>query len=337
MDVDKREREPEGCLTAAIRIPVRIVVLLVVVPVRMVWDVLAVCGRTLDRMVLRPLGRVLYVLFVTPLIRLYEHVLAPLGRALAWLIGALVTYGIVKPAGWLYRWVLTPLGHALVWLVETLVVAPARWLYRYLLTPLGHGAAWLARALFVWPWVALWRYVVVPVVRYGIVVPLVWLCRWVLVPPALWLYRWVLTPVGRALVVAGREVRDAIVVAWRVAGYVSRTVGRALKWLGRNLVGRPVAWCYRNVCTPVGHALREHLWRPVRTAAVEAGRATRAALASAAETVRRARRDAWRALVGGPAVGRAGEPAGVPARSLGSTKTAPGVAPAPEISPRQRG
>lgn len=335
MDVDKRE--PEGCLTVAIRIPVRIVVLLVVLPVRMAFDALAVCGRALDRVVLRPLGRVLYVLFVTPLVWLWKHVLAPLGRALAWLAGALVMYGLVKPAGWLYRWVLTPLGHALVWLGETLVMAPARWLYRYLLTPLGHAAVWLAKALFVWPWVALWRYVIVPVVRYGIVVPLVWLYRWVLVPPARWLYRWVLTPVGRALVVVGREVRDAIVMAWRVAGYVSRAVGRALKWLAWNLVGRPVAWCYRNVCTPVGHALRDHLWRPVRKAAVEAGRATRAALASAAGTVRRARRDAWRALVGGPPAGRPGEPAAAPARSLGSTTTAPGVAPAPEISLRKRG
>ncbi|ORT61982.1 hypothetical protein BKD26_01865 [Streptomyces sp. CB03238] len=323
MDVEKRE--PEGCLTAAIRIPVRIVVLLVVVPVRMVWDALAVCGRALERVVLRPLGRVLYVLFVTSVIWLYEHVLAPFGRALAWL------------AGWLYRWVLAPLGHALVWLVRTLVVAPVRWLHRWVLMPLGRGAAWLGKALFVWPWVALWRYVVVPVVRYGIVVPLVWLYRWVLVPPALWLYRWLLTPLGRALVVVGREIRDALVVAWRVAGYVSRAVGRALKWLAWNLVGRPVAWCYRNVCAPVGHALRDHLWRPVRKAAVEAGRATRAALASARETVRRARREAWRALVGGPPVGRPGEPAGAPARSLGSTTTTPGVAPAPEISLRKRG
>ncbi|MFF8290675.1 hypothetical protein ACF068_15815 [Streptomyces sp. NPDC016309] len=350
MDVDKRE--PEGCLTAAVRIPVRIVVLLVVLPVRMVWDALTACGRALDRVVLRPLGRLLYVLFVTPLVWLYAYVLAPFGRGLAWLAGALVMYGLVKPARglyrwvlapvghalvWLvdtlvvtparglYRWVLAPVGHALVWLVDTLVVTPARWLYRWVLTPLGHGVTWLARALFVRPWVALWRYVMVPVVRYGIVVPLGWL------------YRWVLAPVGRALVVVARELRDAVVVAWRVAGYLSRAVGRGLKWLGWNLLGRPVAWCYRNVCTPVGHALRDHLWRPVRAAVAGAGRATAAALASARETVRRARREAWRALVGGPSAGRAGEPAGVAARSLGSTTTAPGVAPAPEISPRQRG
>jgi hypothetical protein len=37
----------------------------------------------------------------------------------------------------------------------------------------------------------------------------------------------------------------------------------------------------------------------VRAAAVEAGRVARAALGSARETVREARRDAWRALFGG--------------------------------------
>ncbi|MGA5405996.1 hypothetical protein ACPCSC_01865 [Streptomyces lavendulocolor] len=335
MDVDKRE--PEGCLTAAIRIPVRIVVLLVVLPVRMAWDALAVCGRAVGRVVLRPLGRMLYLVLVHPLLWLYANALVPLGWGLAWLVGALMTYGLVKPAGWLYRWVLTPVGQALAWLVETLVVVPARWLYRWALTPLGHAVVWLAKALFVWPWAALWRYVVVPVVRYGIVAPLRWLWRRVLVPPARWLYRWVLTPAGRGLVVVARELRDAVVVAWRAAGYLTRAVGRGLRWLGWHLLGRPVAWCYRNVCTLAGHALRDHLWRPVRTAAAGAGRAGRAALASAAATVRRARRDAWRAPAGGPAAGRAGEPAGVPARSLGSTTTAPGVAPAPEISLRKRG
>ncbi|MFF3289559.1 hypothetical protein [Streptomyces sp. NPDC003023] len=43
------DHEPgDGCLVRLIRIPVRIVVLLVVVPVRMVWDVLVVCGRPLS-------------------------------------------------------------------------------------------------------------------------------------------------------------------------------------------------------------------------------------------------------------------------------------------------
>ena len=176
----------------------RIVVLLVVVPVRMVWDLLVVCGRAVDRVLLRPLGRALAWLF--------ENVLTPLGLATTWLavfigkalfvwpwvalwryvVVPVVTYGLVVPLVWIYRQLLTPLGHGIAWLVEHLLVAPAGSLHRRLLTPLGHGVAavlaWLGRALFVWPWVALWRYVVVPVVTYGLVVPLVWIYRQLLTP-----------------------------------------------------------------------------------------------------------------------------------------------------------
>ncbi|MFE0175075.1 hypothetical protein ACFWZ2_22405, partial [Streptomyces sp. NPDC059002] len=69
VDLEKRparqaERPPspappqaEGCLAVAIRIPVRIAVLVLVVPVRLVWDALAVCGRFVYLKALRPVGR----------------------------------------------------------------------------------------------------------------------------------------------------------------------------------------------------------------------------------------------------------------------------------------
>ncbi|MFE3903786.1 hypothetical protein ACFXPY_26630, partial [Streptomyces sp. NPDC059153] len=79
----------EGCLTTLIRIPVRIVVLAIVLPVRMIWDALVAGARAADRILLRPLG-----------------------RALSWLLATLV----VIPAVWLYEAVFTPLGHALLWL-----------------------------------------------------------------------------------------------------------------------------------------------------------------------------------------------------------------------------
>ncbi|WOX24389.1 hypothetical protein [Streptomyces solicathayae] len=364
---------PEGCLTAFIRIPVRVVVLVVVVPVRMLWDVLVVGARFVDRTMVRPVGRALAWFFGrvvgVPAGWLYRHVLTPVGHALAWfLTGVAVVfgwiverlgiglswllkavfvwpwvglwryvvvpvarYGIAVPAVWLYRHLVTPLGHGLSWALATLVVAPlgalwtyvvvplvrygivvpAAWLYGSVLAPLGRG---LVTALFVWPW----RHLVVPVVTYGIVVPLSWLWRRVLVP-------------------VGREVGDALVVCWRIAGYVSRAVGRAVKWVAWNLVGRPVAWFYRDVCTPVGHFVRDRVWAPARAVAVEAGRAARAALVSARDTVRQARRDAWRALVGGPRSTEAVEPAVTQARTLGSTTAVSGVAPAPEISLRKRG
>ncbi|MEU7277237.1 hypothetical protein AB0A69_00345 [Streptomyces sp. NPDC045431] len=351
MDMEKRGPEAyeggEGCLTTVIRIPVRIVVLLVVVPVRMVWDVLAVCGRLLERVLLRPLDRALGWV--------WDTLLAPVGRAVARLVRGLVHYGLVVPAVFVYRWVLAPvargvawlgsgLAGAVVWAVTTLIVTPLAWLFRTVLRPLGRGAGLVLWAVFVWPWTALYRWVLTPLYVH-VLTPLghgaLWLAKAVVralvVVPAVFLYRWVLRPVGRGLVAVGREIVAAAEVAWRVAGYVSRAVGRVLKWLAWNLLGRPAAWFYRGVCVPVGHAVRDHVWRPARKAAAEAGRAVKAALVSAGEVVRRARRDAWRALVGGASARQPLEPSPVPARTLGSTTTAPGAAPAPEISLRKRG
>ncbi|MFH9078138.1 hypothetical protein ACH4B7_11895, partial [Streptomyces pristinaespiralis] len=72
-----KDYEPgDGCLAQVVRIPVRVVVLLVVVPVRMVWDVLVLCGRAVERVLLRPLGRALAWVF--------EKVLTPVARAVGW-------------------------------------------------------------------------------------------------------------------------------------------------------------------------------------------------------------------------------------------------------------
>lgn len=239
------------------------------------------------------------------------------------------------------RVLLLPLGRALAWVFQNV------------LTPLALAATWLVafigKVLFVWPWVALWRYVVVPVVRYGLVVPLVWIYRQLLTPlghgmvwlvvtllvtPVVrlcrWVWRHILAPVGR-------EIAAAIGVAWRIAGYISRAVGRAIKWLAWNVVGRPVRWFYQGVCTPVGHVVRDAVWHPVKKATVEAGRAARAALRSAGETVRAARRDAWRALIGGTRAPEPRKPLVRQARTLGSTTTVPGVAAESEVSLHKRG
>ena len=47
----------DGCLTAAIRLPVRIVALVILLPVRMAWDALTAVGRALNRYALAPVGR----------------------------------------------------------------------------------------------------------------------------------------------------------------------------------------------------------------------------------------------------------------------------------------
>ncbi|MFH9264084.1 hypothetical protein ACH4KN_07455 [Streptomyces sp. NPDC017546] len=376
----------EGVLTTLIRIPVRIVVVVLVLPVRMVWDALTALWHAADRVLLRPLGRALArlldTLVTTPLTWLYTWVLTPLGKAASWLVVALLLwpwiglwryvvvpvarYGIAAAAVWLYRAVLTPLGHGLRWIGTALLAPAAR--------GLATGLTWLFITLLVLPLAAAWRYVIVPVAHYGLIVPVVWLYEAVLTPlglgaawvlgrlwqgtawalgrlwrgtaatgrglgvalvwlvmtllvaPASWTYRRILAPVGR-------EAAAAFEVAWRIAGYLSRAVGRALATIARYLIGAPVSWAYRTVCTPVGHFLRDSVWAPARRAAAEAGRTARAALASARETVRRARRDAWRALGGSTGGAWSGEPVGIPARTLGSTTTVPSAAQASETPP----
>ncbi|MDG9683241.1 hypothetical protein QC334_10915 [Streptomyces sp. DH18] len=362
----------EGILTTLIRIPVRIVVVVLVLPVRMAWDALTALWHAADRVLLRPLGRALArlldTLVLTPLTWLYTWVLTPLGKGASWLAVALLLwpwiglwryvvvpvarYGIAAPAVWLYGAVLTPLGHGLRWIGTALLAPAAR--------GLGTGLTWLLTTLLVLPVAGLWRYVIVPAVRYGLIIPAVWLYGAVLTPlglgtarvlgqvwrgvaatgrglgialawlvmtllvaPVSWTYRRILAPIGR-------EIAAAFEVAWRITGYVSRAVGRAIAWFAWHLIGAPVSWAYRTVCTPIGHFVRDSVWAPARRAAAETGRAARAALASARETVRQARRDAWRALVGSTDGARSREPQGIPARTLGSTTTVPSAAQASE-------
>uniref|UniRef100_UPI000CD5353F hypothetical protein n=1 Tax=Streptomyces sp. SM13 TaxID=1983803 RepID=UPI000CD5353F len=294
----------EGVLTRVIRIPVRIVVLVVVLPVRMAWDVLAATWHTVDRVVLPPLGRAL-----TALIAALGRGLEMLFGGIGWLVGTLIGVLVLLPLKWLYTAVLTPLGHGLRWLGTALLAPAAR--------GLGTGLTWLLTTLLVLPVAGLWRYVIVPVVRYGLVAPVTWLYGAVLTPIGLgtawalstlwqgtaWVLgtlwqgiAWVLAQVwrgiaatGRGLGLAvawlvmtllvaplawtyrriltpvGREIAAAFEVAWRIAGYVSRAVGRVLGWLAWHLIGAPVSWAYRTVCTPVGHFVRDSVWAPART------------------------------------------------------------------------
>lgn len=264
----------------AIRIPVRIVVLVLVVPVRMAWDALVVAGRFLNDTVLRPLGRALEwvlewtgrILFVWPLLGLWRYVLVPLGKGLAWLGNVLV----VVPAVWLYRYVLTPVGHGVgwaargvgrgfaalaaglyaagAWLLRYLVVVPAVWLYQWILTPSGHGVMWLLRGIGRG----------IAAVGIGVYTAVAWLVRCLVVVPAVWLYEWVLTPVGHG-------------VMWLLRG-----IGLALYWVTRVVFVLPVLALWRWVLTPVGRFLavvgREvgdalgHAWRIAGHVSLAVGR-----------------------------------------------------------------
>ncbi|WP_210744083.1 hypothetical protein [Streptomyces sp. SS52] len=334
----------EGCLVVAVRLPVRIVALVLVLPVRMAWDALVVAGRFLRDTVLRPVGRALAwlgrALFVWPLVGLWRYVVVPVAKGVGWLGNVL----LVVPAVWVYRWVLTPVGRALAWccagvgavltalgrglyaglawLARYLVVVPAGWLYAWVLTPIGHLLAWCGRGLARCGSGVLWC---LGKVVTGIGAVLYWTLRILLVLPALAVWRWVLAPVGRALAVVGRELLDALGHAWRIAGHLSRAVGRALAALFRWTVAEPARWVYRSVLTPVGHAVRDTVLRPLAEAARAAGRAGRQALRSARLSVRQARADLRRTLFGEPertpSVDRR-EPSGAKARTLGSSTTA---------------
>ncbi|GGY18918.1 hypothetical protein [Streptomyces djakartensis] len=330
--------EAEGCLVVAIRIPVRIVVLVLVVPVRLAWDGLVAAGRFVNDVLLRPLGRASLwlgrALFVWPFVGLWRYLVVPVAKALGWLGGVLV----VLPVVWLHRYVLTPLGQAIAWAAGG-AAAAFGWGYRWVLTPIGHAAMWVLKgfgallaALGVGVYTAMaW------LVRYLLVVPAGWLYTWVLAPagraiawcakgllwlvsaivtgigtalhrtgrillvlPALAVWRWVLNPVARVLAVIGREVWDALGHAWRVAGHVSLVIGRFLGTLLRWIFVEPVRWVYRGVLTPVGHVVRDAVLRPAAEAARSVGRATRQALAAARDSVRQARADFRRMLFGEP-------------------------------------
>ncbi|MFD5149150.1 hypothetical protein [Streptomyces sp. NPDC058401] len=343
----------EGCLVGAVRIPVKIVAVLIVLPLRVVWDLLVAGARMLNRTVLGPLGQGLR--------RLYELVLLPVLRGTGWLIGALFKLVFYWPWAGLWRYVALPVGQAVyayllkpagtglwryllvpVWeygllpagrgiarlfagAVRYLLVLPGGALYRYVLTPVGHalrwlgrgfaaGAAWVAKALFLWPWAALWRYAVRP--------GAVGLWRYLLAPVGRGVWAYLLVPLGQLLV-----------AAWHLAGRISRALGRALVWLWRWAVVRPAGWLRRHVVTPAGNALRagwvagRRAARAVhRRAVAPVGRVVGEVWRTTRLSVREARADVRRALFGGPTR----EPARSQTRTLGSN-TAAGDTPAPEI------
>ncbi|WP_055526340.1 hypothetical protein [Streptomyces graminilatus] len=251
------ERQAEGCLVVAIRIPVRIAVLVLVVPVRLAWDGLVAGWRLLTDAVLRPLGWalgralawVVGAVLVRSSVGLWRYVVVPLGKALGWLGNVLV----VVPLVWAGRQVLVPLGHGIAWVFRA-VGSGLGWLYARVLTPVGYGALWVLRGLGKG----------VAAVGLGVYEVAVWLVRYLVVVPAQWLYVWVLTPVGRALALCAQGV------AWLVAK-AGTGIGFALDWVLCLLVMMPALALWRWVLTPVGRALvvvgREvgaalgHAWR----------------------------------------------------------------------------
>lgn len=117
----------------------------------------------------------------------------------------------------------------------------------------------------------------VEAVRYGLVVPVVWLYEAVLTPIGhglRWVYRELLAPVGRGIAAAVGWVLTALFV-WPVVGlwrYALVPLALAAAWLAEHLIVRPLAWAYRELLTPLGHGITWLLERLARgIAAVGSG------------------------------------------------------------------
>lgn len=280
-----------GCLAA----PVRWVVLILVVPVRAVWDVLVAALKGLGRALLW----LAWHLVARPAVWLYRRVLAPLGRGVAWVWRRLV----VAPVAWMWRW---------------LVVTPAAWLYANLMTPAGHGLRWLLHYLVVVPAIALHRHVLRPVGRgiaYAIAAAaagLVWAWERLVVAPLKLLWSYVLKPLGKGLLWVLRMLLTAV-------GWVLHMLLVPFLLLWRYVIapawpvaGRITRWFWNATARPLGRAVRS-AWRTVRDA-----------FAAARATARRTRMELRAALLGGPrnpAPGAVRQPAG----------PAPADAPAPAV------
>ncbi|MCG5448575.1 hypothetical protein [Micromonospora hortensis] len=160
------------------------VALVVVLPVRLLWELIVAAGRLLHRYLFRPTGRFLRRWLLAPLACVLQRLVwLPLVwcvRHLLWLPLLWVARTVIWPVlVWLTRHGLRPalvvLGRVLIWLAKYLVLWPLYWvgtvltpvgrlvaaavvgawrtagrvlrlLHRLLLRPLGRGLRWLWRA-----------------------------------------------------------------------------------------------------------------------------------------------------------------------------------------------
>jgi hypothetical protein len=227
--------------------PVRAVAVAVVVPARLLWELVKVVARLVGQYLLVPIAWLLHHLVVRPL---------------SWL----AHYLIVVPLTWLGRLVWSwrhPVGRFL----RRFVLRPVAWLlYHLLWRPLAR----LGR--LVWSWrQGVGRFLLQYLVR-----PVGWLLYHLVRRPLAWLGRAV-TPVLDAL---GRTVA----AAWRGTGYALRAVGRGLAavavvvyrfvlrpfgqaaaWLWLHtvaLLARGVAAAWRATVTPAARWLRRAVLGP---------------------------------------------------------------------------
>jgi hypothetical protein len=212
--------------------------LIVVVPVRLVWEVLSATGGFLRAYVVRPVGRLLYHGLVRP----------P-----RWALLVLV----LRPLWWALRYLV---AFPLWWALRTLLLLPARWVFERILVPLARAIArYVLRPL----WAGLMR------IASVVAIPVAWAARHIARGLAA-LWRVVLWPL---LAASGRLVA----YTWRLAGLVLfHLLLRPVRFLWRVLVRpllRAVAWAWRVTVVWAARWTRAHVWEPARAAARSVSRA----------------------------------------------------------------
>ncbi|MBT0769731.1 hypothetical protein KIH74_12405 [Kineosporia sp. J2-2] len=229
--------------------PVRVLAVVLVLPFRLAWELLALAGRVLVDFVLVPLARLFEMLIVRPLRFLWRYlVVLPLGwvwnRLLRPLLRFFWRYLLVIPLTWLadqisrvVRWfgrmimavlrATAPFWKLLGRLFLVFVVDPLVWLlrclHRYVLRPGWEGAGWVLHQLYRWTlrplgralglalgW--LWRHTVVPLARAA-----AWFWRHTVVAAVhaagrvcRWTWQHTVAPVGRAVAASGRWVNKSL-------------------------------------------------------------------------------------------------------------------------------
>lgn len=199
--------EAPGCLIVP--------ALIVVVPLRLLWELLALIKRAVRDRILRPIGWLLY-----------QGVVRPVG----WLVRVL----IVIPLRWIGRVILASLARA----VQRYLLRPIGWLLGWcvalILLPFVYAGQWIGRGLL-----ALWRVVWPLFAALGRAIVYLWglagiVLFHLLVRPARWLCRTLVRP-----------VLIALARAWRVA------VQAPARWLRVN-IGKPVEAAVRSVFRGLG-------------------------------------------------------------------------------------
>lgn len=205
--------------------------LIIVVPIRLLWELLSAIGRFTRAYVLRPLGLLAYAVLVRPLVWLVRRPLWWLIRHPLWWVLRVL---ILQPSRWVVERLVVPLGRMILRYVLRPAWIAFAWVVTILWIPVAFAARWIGRGL-----AALWRVLWPLLAAFGRVLAWTWHLAGVVL---FYLLIWPLRIVWRGVV---RPVLGALRWAWRL------TVSPAARWLRRH-VWEPARAAGRSVSRALG-------------------------------------------------------------------------------------